>query len=77
MLKIVFENPDRKPKHELARKYTKIISAGISTLKCPFHNKLPEFKLYFNPPNYYSIKVTACCQELRSKAEDRISLMLS
>lgn len=77
MLKIVFENSDRKPKQELARKYSKIISSGISNLKCPLHNKLPEFKLNFNPPNFYSIKVIACCQELRSKTEDRISLMLS
>jgi len=77
MLKIVFENPDRKPKPELVRKYSDIISSGISSLKCPLHKKAAEFELHLNPPNSYLIEVSTCCQEFKSTVEKRIDLMLS
>ena len=77
MLRIIFENPDRKPKQELAQKYGEIIRSGISNLKCPVHKKSAEFELHFNPPNSYFIEVSSCCQEFKSTVENRIDLMLS
>lgn len=77
MLRIVFENPDRKPKQGLAQKYSEVISSGISNMKCPLHKEAAEFELHFNPPNSYSIEVSTCCQEFKSTVEKRIDLMLS
>ena len=77
MQKIVFENPDCKPKPELAKRYTEIIGSSLSKLKCPLHNQLAEFELIFYEPNIYLIRVSACCAEFKSTVENRISLMLS
>jgi hypothetical protein len=77
MQKIVFKNPDGKPKPELAKRYTEIISSNLSELKCPSHNKQVKFELKFNAPDTYLIQVFACCPEFKSMVEKRISLMLS
>ena len=77
MQKIVFKNPDSKPKPELAKRYAEIISSNICELKCPLHDKPAKFELKFNPPDTYLIQVFACCPEFKSTAEKKISLMLS
>ncbi|MCK4345514.1 MAG: hypothetical protein KAX05_09535 [Bacteroidales bacterium] len=77
MQKIVFNNTDGKPKPELAKRYTEIISSSLSELKCPLHEKPVKFELKFNPPDTYLIQVFACCPEFKSTVEKKISLMLS
>lgn len=77
MLKIVFKNPDGKPKPALANTYASIISSSISELKCPTHEKPAEFELVFNAPDTYFIRVTACCPEFQETIEKKIGLMLS
>lgn len=77
MLKIVFKNPDSKPRPELAKRYGEIISSTISEFKCPSHNEIGEFELKFNAPDTYLIQVTACCPEFKATIENKISLMLS
>lgn len=77
MLKIVFKNPDGKPKPAMANTYTTIISSSIDELKCEVHDKPCEFELQFNAPDTYFIKVTACCPEFHDFIEKKIGLMLS
>lgn len=77
MQKIVFQNPDGKPKPGLVKAYSSIISASISEFKCSVHDKHVEFELIFEAPNTYLIKVSACCPEFKSIIEKKISLMLS
>jgi hypothetical protein len=77
MLKIVFKNPDGKPKPAMANTYTTIISSNISELKCSDHDKTCEFELQFSAPDTYFIKVSTCCPEFHEIIEKQISLMLS
>lgn len=77
MLKIVFKNPDGKPKPAMANTYASIISSSISEIKCPEHDKPAEFELKFTPPDTYFIHVTACCDEFKITIEKKIGLMLS
>jgi len=77
MHKIVFKNPDGKPKPALANTYASIISSSLSELKCPVHDKPGEFELKFTPPDTYFIHVTACCDEFKTTIEKKIGLMLS
>ena len=77
MNKIVFNNPDGKPKPELAKTYTSIISSGISNMKCSTCDQQLEFELVFRAPNTYVIQVTACCPEFKAQVEKKIGLMLS
>lgn len=65
MQKIVFNNIDGKPKPELAKRYTEIISSNICELKCPLHDKPAKFELKFNAPDTYLIQVFACCPEFK------------
>lgn len=77
MHKIVFQNPDGKPKPALVQTYTSIISASISDIKCETHSKSVEFKLVFDPPNTYFIEITACCDEFKAIIDDKVAQMLS
>ena len=77
MNKIVFQNPDGKPKPVMEQTYSTIISANISEIKCAAHDKKPEFKLTFSPPNTYFIEITACCDEFKIIISDEVARMLS
>jgi len=77
MNKIVFQNPDGKPKPSIAQTYNSIISASISEIKCKTHDKSVDFKLVFNAPNTYVIDVTACCDEFKAIIDDQVAHMLS
>ncbi|MDA3953795.1 MAG: hypothetical protein PF485_09115 [Bacteroidales bacterium] len=77
MNKIVFQNPDGRPKPAIADTYTSIISANISEIKCKEHDKSIDFELVFNSPNTYFIETTACCDEFKAIIEEQISRMLS
>ncbi len=77
MHKIVFQNPDGRPKPAIAETYTSIISANISEIKCKTHGKSVVFKLVFNAPNIYLVEITACCDEFKAIINDKVAQMLS
>lgn len=77
MLKIVFENPEQKPRPELAKVYSSIINSNLEGEKCPDHDEPAGFELVFTEPNMYVVNVTACCQEFKESVETKISRMLS
>lgn len=77
MHKIVFQNPDGKPKPAIEQTYTSIISASISEIKCKTHDKNVEFDLVFDAPNIYLINITACCDEFKAIIDDQVAQMLS
>ncbi|MBI9054390.1 MAG: hypothetical protein JEY96_11270 [Bacteroidales bacterium] len=77
MNKIVFQNPDGKPKPSIEQTYSSIISANISEIKCKTHDKNADFKLVFDAPNTYFIHINACCDEFKAIIEDQVARMLS
>ena len=77
MHKIVFKNPDGKPKPEMAKSYSSIISSNISGLKCPTCDQHVEVDLKFRAPDTYMIYISACCQDFHKTIEKEIGLMLS
>ncbi len=77
MLKIVFKNPDGKPKPQMAKTYSGIITSSISDLKCPTCDQHVAIELKFRIPDTYMIQISACCQDFHKTIEKKISMMLS